>query len=154
MKYFVMREHWDFINRFHLSGWENQINPQWVCFEELHRIPQRNDLSVKEENGCPLPDIITAPFLLVSEMVYQVLKMYGEEPYYRDVVIVNEGNQRHSHYYLLLLRSGEEDKNIIEYGSMFYKNVAGKQEIIVNLDFAESILRRGAVGIWLQEITL
>lgn len=150
MRYFILREHSDLARQLHINGWRNQINPQWICFEELYRIPHHTILSVENKKETPLPDVITAPFLMVSEMVYKIMKMYGEGLYYRDVILGDE--EKYHHYYLILLKNAEKEKKAVESASIFYKRIENKQEVVVNLDFAESILRRGAVGIWLKEI--
>lgn len=100
----------------------------------------------------PFPDIVIAPFLLLSNLMMDVVKLYGEPVYKRDVIIISEHNQQSKQYYLTMLETAGKGRILLEESNLFCMDIKNQKEIVVSQDFAESILRRGAVGIDLEEI--
>ncbi|MCI8959405.1 MAG: hypothetical protein HFG62_09840 [Lachnospiraceae bacterium] len=100
----------------------------------------------------PFPDIVTAPFLLLSNLMMDVVKIYSEPIYKRDVIIINEQNLESKQYYLSMLESVGQGRILWEDSNLFYIDIENHKEIVVSQDFAESILRRGTIGIDLEEI--
>lgn len=152
MRYFILQQDPFFSNRFSLEGWQGKINHKWINFQDFHKIPPRNVLTVTLKENVPFPDIVTAPFLLVSTMIMDVADMYGEPVYKRDVVVVDEQENQSKHYQLALLEAVGHGHILLGESNLFRMCIKDREEIVVSQDFAESILRRGAVGIMLQEL--
>lgn len=152
VRYFIMRQHPFFSERFRLSEWQEKINPKWLCFQEFYKTPRRCVLTASIGENVPFPDIVTTPFLLLSNLMMDVVKIYGEPVYKRDVIIINEQNMQSKQYYLSMLETVGQGRILWEDSNLFYIDSKKQKEIIVSQDFAESILRRGAVGIDLEEI--
>lgn len=152
MKYFILRQHQYFSDKFQLSGWQGRINPKWMCFEDFHKIPPRNVLTATLGENIPFPDIVTAPFLLMSTLVTDVAGMYGEPIHKRDVIMIDEQEHQSRHYHLTLLETVGRGHILLGVGNLFRMSIKSREEIVVSQDFAESMLRRGAAGIMLEEI--
>lgn len=152
MQYFTMQTQKLFLESLNIIGWQEKINKDWICLDELHRIPKRILLPVGKRDTVPFPDIISSPFLMVTDLIYGVIKMYGDLVYTRDVILMDYKNHIHKRYYLLVFNNIEGSGSAIWDYNIFYKNINKVRKIVVRLDFAESILRRGATGIWLEKI--
>lgn len=152
MRYFIMRQHPFFSERFRLNEWQEKINPKWLCFQDFYKTPRRCVLTASIGENVPFPDIVTAPFLLLSNLMMDVVKIYSEPIYKRDVIIINEQNLESKQYYLSMLESVGQGRILWEDSNLFYIDIENHKEIVVSQDFAESILRRGTIGIDLEEI--
>ncbi|MEY8218909.1 hypothetical protein AALA46_00130 [Enterocloster aldenensis] len=152
MRYFIMRQNTFFSERFRLNEWQEKINPKWLCFQDFYKTPRRCILTASIGENVPFPDIVIAPFLLLSNLMMDVVKLYGEPVYKRDVIIISEHNQQSKQYYLTMLETAGKGRILLEESNLFCMDIKNQKEIVVSQDFAESILRRGAVGIDLEEI--
>ena len=147
-----MRQNTFFSERFRLNEWQEKINPKWLCFQDFYKTPRRCILTASIGENVPFPDIVIAPFLLLSNLMMDVVKLYGEPVYKRDVIIISEHNQQSKQYYLTMLETAGQGRILLEESNLFCMDIKNQKEIVVSQDFAESILRRGAVGIDLEEI--
>ena len=152
MRYFIMRQNTFFSERFRLNEWQEKINPKWLCFQDFYKTPRRCILTASIGENVPFPDIVIAPFLLLSNLMMDVVKLYGEPVYKRDVIIISEHNQQSKQYYLTMLETAGKGRILLEESNLFCMDIKNQKEIVVSQAFAESILRRGAVGIDLEEI--
>ena len=152
VRYFIMRQNTFFSERFRLNEWQEKINPKWLCFQDFYKTPRRCILTASIGENVPFPDIVIAPFLLLSNLMMDVVKLYGEPVYKRDVIIISEHNQQSKQYYLTMLETAGKGRILLEESNLFCMDIKNQKEIVVSQDFAESILRRGAVGIDLEEI--
>ena len=152
VRYFIMRQNTFFSERFRLNEWQEKINPKWLCFQDFYKTPRRCILTASIGENVPFPDIVIAPFLLLSNLMMDVVKLYGEPVYKRDVIIISEHNQQSKQYYLTMLETAGKGRILLEESNLFCMDIKNQMEIVVSQDFAESILRRGAVGIDLEEI--
>ena len=154
MKYFILQQEPFFADRFHIEGWQDKINLQWICAQDFYKIPPRNVLTATVGENVPFPDIVTAPFLLMSSLIVDMAEMYGESVYKRNVVIVNSQEFHSKQYYLVLLENLEHGHILLGENNLFCMRMEGRKKIVVSQDLVESILRRGAVGIMLKEIEM
>ena len=152
VRYFIMRQNTFFSERFRLNEWQEKINPKWLCFQDFYKTPRRCILTASIGENVPFPDIVIAPFLLLSNLMMDVVKLYGAPVYKRDVIIISEHNQQRKQYYLTMLETAGKGRILLEESNLFCMDIKNQKEIVVSQDFAESILRRGAVGIDLEEI--
>lgn len=154
MIYFILRQHPFLGQRLQLNGWQEKINPKWICFQDFYKTPRRCVLTASLGENTPFPDIITIPFLLLSKLIMDVVELYGESVYRRDIIIVNEQDQQSKQYYLAMLETVGQGRILWGESNLFCMEIDSQKEIVVSQDFAESILRRGAVGIELEEINM
>ena len=103
MRYYIIKTQTLFLKSMRIFDWREKINPDWLCLSELYRIPKRIVLPVEIKEYIPYPDMITEPVLMVSELVYKVIKMYGEMVYTRDVILTDHKSCENKRYYLSLI---------------------------------------------------
>ena len=110
-------------------------------------------------------DIVTFPCLMVSKMVHDTIRLYDQYIKFTRIILYNKAQKRSMAYYMPFLKEMEviwtneqkggaillERKKIMEevIAEVVYK---GKTGIVIRMDLVESILRRGATGIGLEEI--
>lgn len=170
MKYFILEPDKDFCDGPVLENWKETFPPSWVCKEHFYRIPERNIVSVSTTRDTIFPAILISPNVMVSEMVKSVIDMYGDRVLAKEVVLVDSVREGIERYFLLVLSEvsgkmetlGRKRSVVIERNAgiplkdrnIFMMKLKEQKKIIVNLDFAESILRRSAQGICMEEIEL
>ena len=115
-------------------------------------------------------DVLTYPCFMVSGMVRDVIRKYDASIYFQRIVLYDGERKKSGAYYIPYLENVDcvrsDDlrlihmRQIIVYRGDMAERVIAKtekencQHIIVRMDLVESILRRGAVGIGLQEIRM
>ncbi|MTK06690.1 MAG: hypothetical protein F8N38_06370 [Hungatella sp.] len=170
MKYFILEPDEDFCDGPLMENWKETFPPSLVCKEHFHKVPERNIISISATKDTIFPAMLMSPHILISEMVKSVIDMYGDEIMAKDVVMVDSARGKIERYFLTVLPelSGEietlEQKRSaviwgntgvpLKYRNIFIIKLKEQRKIVVNLDFAESILRRNAQGICLEEIKL
>ena len=154
MRYFILRQNPFLGQKIQLNGWQEKINTKWICFQDFYKTPRRCVLTASFGENTPFPDIVINPFLLLSKLIMDVVKLYGEPVYRRDIIIINEQEQQSKQYYLTMLEMVGQGRILWEERNLFCMEIKNKKEIVASQDFAESILRRGAVGIDLEEVEI
>jgi len=108
---------------------------------------------------------------LVSSMVKDTIRLYGDEVVFKEIILLDSKNELEQVYYLPVMQENCEiellhimrndhmdfHKNIpqwIDGRNIFWIKQKGERHTIINLDLAESLLRRNAVGIQLKEVRL
>lgn len=173
MKYFILKPDERFFDGLILRNQRNAFNHSWICREHFYKIPKRNIISVTTTKDTIFPAVITSPYLLVSEVVRSVIEMFGDMVLAKDVVLVDSENGCMKQYFMVVLEelTGEieAEKNVGGLKKKVILRIEGKplkernifmmeldrcRDIVISLDFAESILRRKVQGIRLEEIEL
>ncbi|WP_313260163.1 hypothetical protein [Lacrimispora sp.] len=173
MKYFVLRPDEKFCDGPILGNQKNAFDLNWICREHFYKIPKRNIIPVFTAKDTIFPSIITSPYVLVSETVRSVFEMYGDMILAKDVVLVDSVKGCMKQYFMVVLEEltgeVETEKNVgglkktfilksegrpLVDRNIFMMELDRRRDIVINLDLAESILRRDAHGISLEEIEL
>lgn len=173
--------------KFFLLSWEEDGNPvprivNWMAkldyravqTKKLGKLPPRTLLYIENNPETVFPDIISSPFLLVSELVRDVMEKYDIRQEGKQIVLLDGVYGFAEIYYIqnmqectclhadtLFNNDGTVIKELILDRATavslppFFR-VAGvhKDYIIGRLDFVESLLRRGAKGIRLEELQM
>ncbi len=173
--------------KFFLLRWEEKGNPvprvvNWMAkldyraiqTRKIGRLPKRTLLYVENNPETVFSDIISSPFLLVSELIWDVMKKYEIRREGKQIILLDGVYGFAEIYYLpdlqecTCLHADTEfnndgtiikklilDRDVTEKLPPFFR-VAGVQKdyVIGRLDFVESILRRGAKGIKLEELEI
>lgn len=139
------------------------------------KLPERLVLFVEPSEKNIFTDIILSPFLLVSPSVLDVVKMYKDVCFYREVILIDQ-LQRKSQLYFLpvfdetsVLRIVEkeyENGRCISKPPEQYRERAAvsknifcvvdslKRHTVISIEMAESLIRRGIFGLGLKEVEL
>lgn len=173
--------------KFFLLNWEENGNPvprivNWMAKLDYHavqtkrleKLPSRTLLYIENNPETVFSDIITSPFLLVSELVWDVMKKYDIRQEGKQIVLLDGVYGFAEVYYMQNMQECaclHADTQFNNNGTVIkelildkatavslppFFRVAGMQKdyIIGRLDFVESLLRRGAKGIRLEELKM
>lgn len=157
-----------------IVNWKERVDYHAIQTGNLEKLPRRTLLYIENNPDTVFSDIIMSPFFLVSDRVWDVIKMYGLGRKGRQMVLLDGVYGFAEIYYVLQLTECEcihADTQFNNDGSVIRKLVLNKEKsdgyppffrvaglqkdyVIGRLDFVESILRRGAKGIKLVELEL
>lgn len=155
-----------------IVNWMTKLDYHAVQTREIGKLPKRTLLYIENNPETVFTDLICSPFLLVSSLICDVMKMYDMRNEGKQIILLDGVNGFAEIYYLQNLQEcsclhgdtkfsndGTVIKNLILDKEMLKDlpplfRVAGIQKdyVIGRLDFVESILRRGAKGIKLTEL--
>lgn len=168
MKYFILEQGKGYDRNPDIKEWYGKIDLHTLRLKAIDS-KQPFMFRVSATENTFYPDIMMFPVFMVSESVREVIAIYGKQVLFKEVFLLDpERNEGHTYYIPFLpvvdcleCREGIKGKQTREYmlGEEKLRNwniveadIQGRQCIIVSLDFAESVLRRGLTGIGLKEI--
>lgn len=166
MKYFIIRPDKDMVKRINVVKWRAVINDRWINHHDFHLLPPRSLLEMVTMEHPVLPEIITSPFILISEMFHSVMKMYGDPFLEKDVILIDHKKNIMKRYFLVLFDifegrimpdNGLEitcPNHLLTEKNVFSVLMNGRVETIISLDVAESLLQRDALGIELEAVKI
>ncbi len=153
-------------------SWRDRMDYHAVLHRELGRLPRRSLLYIEPNAETLFADILTVPFFMVSDLVWEVMGMYGLNRLSRQVILLDGVNGSAESYRM----PQREEHGCLQEASVRNRNngalerivldrtqqealpalfrLAGEERdyVIGRLDLVESILRRGARGIRLEEL--
>lgn len=174
-KYFELQETPELKYAPRIKNLFGKFDIRTIQLETYPKIPDRQVFIVEPSNKTIFTDIILSPFLMISSTVLEVIKMYKDLCFYREVFLINQLQRKSQLYFLpvfnetkaLCVESKEYDngKNISkqtkQQGEKVYvnKNIfwvsdSLKRHTILSMDIAESLIRREVFGLGLKEVEL
>lgn len=175
MKYFKLQDSPDLKYAPQLANWYGKFDARKIRLDKYPELPDQELFLIKSANKLIFTDIILFPFLLVSPMVMDVIKMYRDTCYYRQIILLDQKHQKSEIYFLPVLdeyvgiqfvgKTYEENGEILSTKqslgepciidkNIFWIRDSAKRYTIVSLDFVESLLRRNIIGLGIQEVLL
>ena len=118
--------------------------------ERFYEISRELVLEIEKTKNFIFPDLMMNIYPLISESFREVLLLFDIEVFTKKVILIDKESRDMKIYYLLYT------KNLLntDFNNLF-KAVRGENEkisFIVNLDFAESLIRRDVKGIEFVEV--
>ena len=134
-----------------------------------HLFPDITTLPIYEGSAIDFVDILSSPFLLVSELCFDVIKMYHPYTRSKKMVLMNKDTNKVYHLPLIprisCLTENSKlniDKSYIECAELEYEKVkrhelfyigdSTSNYAVIRLDMLESMLKRGARGFGIKEV--
>lgn len=172
MKYYELKLNSDvYTNAPQLINWYGIQDVRLIRWETYHKLQNRLVYNVGSTETITATDIISSPFLLVSSMVKDTINLYGDAVVFKEIILINDCNTFSELYYMPIMEENSEitmayrkqsghnkryknDLAWIEERSIFWIKHKNSRATIINLDLAESLLRRNAVGLHLEEVIL
>ncbi len=118
--------------------------------ERFYEMPRELVLEIEKTKNFIFPDLMMNIYPLISERFREVLILFDIEIFTKRVILIDKESRDMKIYYLLYT------KNLLNTDfNNFFKAVRGENEkisFIVNLDFAESLIRRDVKGIEFVEV--
>ena len=118
--------------------------------ERFYEMPREFVLEIEKTKEFIFPDLMMNVYPLISERFREVLLLFDIEIFVKRVVLIDKESREMQSYYLLYT------ENLLNTDfNNFFRTVREEDEnirFIVNLDFAESLIRRGVKGIEFVEV--
>lgn len=154
-----------------LINWYRVQDVRLIKWESYHKLQKRQIYNIEPSPKIVFTDIVSFPFLLVSSMVKNTIAMYGDEVVFKEIILMDSQNELEQVYYLPVMRENFEielsymkrnanmdyHKNLPQWvgkRNIFWVSQKGERHTIINLDLAESLLHRNAIGLQLKEVRL
>lgn len=170
MKYFLIET--DERNRIPYGINSNrELDIRLLNREQIDTLPQWNMVNMSLPMEVFFPDIISKPFLLMSDICIKTAMMYQKDIIYKGIKLWNRESGINVTYFAAVLEELECMSDQTQYnsvGNRIVRLVLDRDKIgsnvvfkirgydgsgfIGRLDFVESILRRGTRGIRLEEV--
>lgn len=173
MRYFRIEADRKYTTLPQIINWYQQIDNRDLNKEGYDKIPKRTLLFIQPNKNTIFLDVVSSPFFLISEMVKDCVALYEPNLSYKEMILLDQKNSRTQSYFHPMLReldclsnnavfnldhselkTIELDEEKIEDKAIFRLAGVSKWYVIVRLDLLESLLRRGAVGLSIQEVNV
>lgn len=173
MKYFMIQEAPESKYAPKLENWYNEIDIRDIGLKTYPELPKMKLFTVAPSAKIIFTDIILFPFLLVSPSVMDVIQMYKELCFYREVILLDQGENESRLYYLPVFNETDklrivdkQDKRLEDSefclrnekiylnNHIFWVNNSKKRHTIISLDLAESLIKRNVTGLGIKEVEL
>jgi len=144
MRYFIIEKDPIYLTSPVITGWRNQFN-------KVEEIKDRSVFRIKSDKETVFTGIISSPFLLFSDEVFKIIRQYERTLKSKIIALVDLENSKNAIYHLPINILIVNDIKDIKDESIFYIENKEKTELIINLDLAESILRRNLKGFMFKQ---
>lgn len=146
--------------------------------EELYieggrRIPDHNPAFISSDQGCDFPSILEQQIYLIREEVKEVFSLYDPQIRFKRFFLIHNQKDAYCIYYAPIFRqisclSPEScwnrwgnrvercvlDREAIGDAGIFRVEGAGRRIVVIRLDVAESLLRRGIMDFKLELLSV
>ena len=118
--------------------------------ERFYEMPREFVLEIEKTKDFIFPDLMMNVYPLISERFREVLLLFDIEIFVKRVILIDKESREMQSYYLLYT----ENLLNTDFNNFFIVVREENENIgfIVNLDFAESLIRRGVKGIEFVEV--
>ena len=171
MKYFLLQEEETCKNIPRILNWYQTAAEEDIDLDKFSEVKDKTLLRIHSSKETMFTGVLTHPFLMIHEDIFEIINKYESGIPNKRLILLDEEEGLSQLYYLPLLRKLDclSEKSVISNDKSKYKKIVldgkkikgrnifwilGHASVIpiVNLDLAESILRRGAKGIQLTEV--
>ena len=168
MKYFqlLLNDRYDVMPC--INGWAQKYDTRFINEKDCHKLPSRDLLFVEPNRDTVFPSVVNFPFFLVTETVFDAVKLYEPGIVSKEVVLLDGQYAKSEVYFMPILKSVDclhpdtvwksdrktfnkivLDRDKLGKEAIFRPAGASHTIAIARFDLIESILRRGAKGIGL-----
>jgi len=150
LPYFYIKENFENTRGIRIYTLEDIPGNIDVLNERFYEMPREFVLEIEKTKNFIFPDLMMNVYPLISESFREVLLLFDIEVFTKRVILIDKESRDMKIYYLLYT------KNLLntDFNNLF-KAVREENEkisFIVNLDFAESLIRRDVKGIEFVEV--
>lgn len=174
MKYFEIVKKPQFNIAPSLKNWYGRFDVRDIRINTFFKLPRQQLFVVDMTERQIFTDLIMFPFMLMSQMVKDLVKTYGDVCFCREIILLDSSSGSIMNYYLpvfeetnriqihykefedgRLIRKLTEEKQALSLNkNIFWISDSLTRHTIISMDFAESLLRRKTTGIELKEVVL
>lgn len=150
LPYFYIKENLENMRGIRIYTSENIPSNIDTLNERFYEMPREFVLEIEKTKEFIFPDLMMNVYPLISERFREVLLLFDIEIFVKRVVLIDKESREMQSYYLLYT------ENLLNTDfNNFFRVVREENEnirFIVNLDFAESLIRRDVKGIEFVEV--
>ncbi|MBS5882502.1 MAG: hypothetical protein KIC55_08960 [Lachnoanaerobaculum sp.] len=150
LPYFYIKENLENMREIRIYTSENIPSNIDTLNERFYEMPREFVLEIEKTKEFIFPDLMMNVYPLISERFREVLLLFDIEIFVKRVVLIDKESREMQSYYLLYT------ENLLNTDfNNFFRTVREEDEnirFIVNLDFAESLIRRDVKGIEFVEV--
>ena len=150
LPYFYIKENLENMRGIRIYTSENIPSNIDTLNERFYEMTREFVLEIEKTKEFIFPDLMMNVYPLISERFREVLLLFDIEIFVKRVVLIDKESREIQSYYLLYT------ENLLNTDfNNFFRVVREENEnigFIVNLDFAESLIRRGVKGIEFVEV--
>ena len=150
LPYFYIKENFENTRGIRIYTSENIPSNIDTLNERFYEISRELVLEIEKTKNFIFPDLMMNVYPLISERFREVLLLFDVEIFVKRVMLIDKESREMQSYYLLYT------KNLLNTDfNNFFKAVREENKkirFIVNLDFAESLIRRDVKGIEFVEV--
>lgn len=111
MKYYELKlDSANFSDAPHLINWYGIQDVRLIKWESYHKLKTRLVYSIDPSENVVFTDIISFPFLLVSPMVRDTIKMYGDLVVFKEIILLSVERNFEEVYYLPIIQESDQIK--------------------------------------------
>ena len=150
LPYFYIKENLENMRGIRIYTSENIPSNIDTLNERFYEMPREFVLEIEKTKEFIFPDLMMNVYPLISERFREVLLLFDIEIFVKRVVLIDKESREMQSYYLLYT-----EKLLNTDFNNFFRVVREENEnirFIVNLDFAESLIRRDVKGIEFVEV--
>ena len=150
LPYFYIKENFENARGIRIYTSENIPRNIDALNERFYEMPREFVLEIEKTKEFIFPDLMMKVYPLISERFREVLLLFDIEIFVKRVMLIDKESREMQSYYLLYT------ENLLNTDfNNFFRTVREEDEkisFIVNLDFAESLIRRDVKGIEFVEV--
>ena len=150
LPYFYIKENFENTRGIRICTSENIPRNIDALNERFYEMPREFVLEIEKTKDFIFPDLMMNVYPLISERFREVLLLFDIENFTKRVILIDKDSGEMKNYYLLYTQ------NLLNADfNNFFRVVREENEnirFIVNLDFAESLIRRDVKGIEFVEV--
>ncbi len=169
MRYFILYQDKGYTNIPRPVKWFQKLGPG-DAMKSIQKFPDREIFMIETGEDPLFIDIMTEPVIMVTEKVKKCLQLYEPNIPFKEIVLLDRKKRITQNYFVPKfveldcltgrseytnwnydLKYAELDRRKIGDKAIFTVKGPEKRNIIIRLDAAESLLRRGAKGFMLKE---
>lgn len=169
MRYFTLKQDRGYTNIPSPVSWFQKLGPG-DAMKSVQNFPDREIFMVKTGDSPVFIDFMTEPMVMVTEKVKKCLQLYEPNMPFKEIVLLDSKKRMARNYFVPRfaeldcltgrseytnwnydLRYAELEVGKIRDKAVFTIKGPRKRNIVIRLDVAESLLRRGAKGFLLRE---
>lgn len=163
MEYFWIRQDSRYIHTPMIVDFYQSMRRQNFTVDKAYKIPDYNVVFCDTDKEWDRIDVLDSQVFMVSEMVRHVFQMYEKNIRYKFFCCLNNKKEEYANYYAPVIPEldclAEKKTNGIKRekigtSSIFRVKNPEREMVIVRLDVAESLLRRGVKGIEWKRMVL
>ena len=161
MDYFIVKQDPDLKHVAKITNWDKVLSSVPI---------QTKVANVEDQIFKEYPDFYDQPGLLIAKRFKKILSLYQEDIKFQTVVLFDKKDKQQTSYDLIRVpvvdcMSGESKTQYDEITELvldldkignycIFEMANSKNQLIVRLDVAESLLRRGAYGVVFEKVKL